>query len=106
MVSPIFNMLKIGETIFDLQRADLPGSVIVGIRPEHFEPATGPEATAFKPTLIEDTGAESFFNFAWNDTAVVARLPAKLAKSQRDNLTLGIDKSSLCFFDPETETLI
>ncbi len=98
-------MLHIGTFNVAIERSDLDGEVIVGIRPEDFVPG-GADGIAVVPALVEATGADTFVSFDWNDAHVTARLAGNIAPSSSEALRLSLDPSKLCFFDPESQTLL
>ncbi|WP_373635737.1 ABC transporter ATP-binding protein [Yoonia sp. SS1-5] len=80
----------------------LAGPVQLGIRPEHLSFATGPADLQVVPTMIENTGAECYVNFALGGVTVTARLPGRMDEDNTDSLGLTIAPGALRFFDMET----
>ncbi len=82
--------------------AGLPQAVQVGIRPEHLMLAVGNPDMQVSPTMIENTGAECYLNFALNGVTVTARLPGRMDEDSTDVVGLSIARGALNFFDAET----
>ncbi|MEO0525002.1 MAG: sn-glycerol-3-phosphate ABC transporter ATP-binding protein UgpC [Pseudomonadota bacterium] len=99
-------ILHVGAFTTAIERSDLDGEVIVGIRPEDFVAAGTADSIAVVPTLVEGTGPDTFVTFDWSDDHVTARLPGNLALSPSKTLQLSLDPAKLCFFDPASQTLL
>ena len=82
--------------------AGLPAAVQVGIRPEHLMPTTGAPDVDVTPTMIENTGAECYLNFALNGVSVTARLPGRMDENRTEQVGLSIAPGALNFFDAVT----
>jgi multiple sugar transport system ATP-binding protein len=88
--------------------------VILGVRPEHLFRYT-PELKAQKPgiasltvpvELVEPTGAETMAVMKVGDTEIVGRFDPDHAPRMGENITLGVDMSHACLFEPATQQLI
>jgi multiple sugar transport system ATP-binding protein len=88
--------------------------VILGVRPEHIfryhadlkaqKPGL---ATLTAPVeLVEPTGAETMAVMKIGDVEIVGRFDPDGAPEMGENITLGIDMSHACLFDPSTKRLI
>jgi multiple sugar transport system ATP-binding protein len=89
-------------------------NVILGVRPEHIFRYT-PELKAAKPSIakvdapvemVEPTGAETIGFMRFGDLEVVGRFDPDEAPRMGETITLGIDMSHACLFDPITKNLI
>jgi len=88
--------------------------VILGVRPEHLFRYT-PELQAQKPgiatltapvELVEPTGAETMAVMRIGDSEIVGRFDPDDAPRMGEDITLGIDMSHACLFDPSSQRLI
>ncbi|MEL6641072.1 MAG: sn-glycerol-3-phosphate ABC transporter ATP-binding protein UgpC [Pseudomonadota bacterium] len=91
--------LHVGAFTCPAPRSVTEGDVIVGVRPEHFLSHETGATLAIDPTLVENTGADTFVTFNWNDTPVTARLPGHVAPVAGVQMTVALDPEALCFFD-------
>ncbi|HEX4765041.1 MAG TPA: sn-glycerol-3-phosphate ABC transporter ATP-binding protein UgpC [Lichenihabitans sp.] len=87
--------------------------VILGVRPEHLsrvDPAQPPRAglaTLEAPVeVVEPTGAETMAILRVGDLEIVGRFAPDLAPRMGETVTLGVDMTRACLFDPETQRLI
>ncbi|WEK51457.1 MAG: sn-glycerol-3-phosphate ABC transporter ATP-binding protein UgpC [Candidatus Kaistia colombiensis] len=89
-------------------------NVILGIRPEHIF-RYSPELKAAKPSIakveapvemVEPTGAETIGFMRFGDLEVVGRFDPDEAPRMGETITLGVDMSHACLFDPITKNLI
>ncbi|QPH52760.1 ABC transporter ATP-binding protein [Pontivivens ytuae] len=111
MGSPPMNMvpaevtgegIRIGDTTLALPTDGLPARVTFGIRPEHLGRATGTPDLTVTPTMIENTGSESYVTFLLGETPVTARLPGRLPEDSTEPLGLAVDPAHVSFFNAET----
>ena len=88
--------------------------VVLGIRPEHLFRYTA-ELKAQKPgmaqitvpvELVEPTGAETMAVMKVGETEIVGRFDPDHAPHMGENITLGVDMSHACLFEPTTQQLI
>jgi multiple sugar transport system ATP-binding protein len=98
--------LTIGDVSLDMG-ADwapdhLPAKVILGARPEHFAYATGTPDLTITPSLIENTGAESYIVFDLAGTSMTAKIPGRIDEDSTAPIALQLARGNLCFFDPDT----
>lgn len=98
--------VQVGDTVLGADTTDLPEKVILGIRPEHFQIATGTPDLTVTPTLIENTGAECYLNFMINGVQGTARLPGRLDEADLSPRGLQIASGAMCFFDATTSERI
>jgi multiple sugar transport system ATP-binding protein len=89
-------------------------NVILGVRPEHIF-RYSPELKAAKPSIakvdapvemVEPTGAETIGFMRFGDLEVVGRFDPDEAPRMGETITLGIDMSHACLFDPITKKLL
>jgi multiple sugar transport system ATP-binding protein len=91
-----------------------PGTkVVLGIRPEHImggetdrpvRTAVGRLNAAVE--VVEPTGAETIVVARVGVRELVARFEPDAAPKEGESLSLGVDMSKACLFDPDTERLI
>ena len=94
--------------------ATWPKHVVLGLRPQyisrHDAGATGrraDHATVAAPIeIVEPTGAETMGILRFGHGEVTARFDAEDAPKVGDSVTLAIDMSKACLFDPETRKLL
>jgi multiple sugar transport system ATP-binding protein len=88
--------------------------VVLGIRPEHLF-RYSPELKAQKPgiaslsvpvELVEPTGAETMAVMKVGDVEIVGRFDPDHAPRMGESITLGVDMSHACLFEPSTQRLI
>ena len=88
--------------------------VILGVRPEHIY-RYGTEIKGQKPDmaalsapveLVEPTGAETMAVMRVGETEIVGRFDPDHAPHMGENITLGVDMSHACLFEPSTQRLI
>jgi multiple sugar transport system ATP-binding protein len=78
----------------------LPAEVTLGLRPEHLALAHDrPADLIVTPTLIENTGAETYLSFALGGKTVTARLPGRMREGASDKVSLTLDRDRICLFD-------
>ncbi len=112
MGSPPMNLVpaRVTETGLDIagtrlemgpgwSAGSLPEQVILGLRPEHLSRADGAADLSVAPLLIENTGAESYVDFALGDTTLTARLPGRIAEDSTRVVELSVARQGLCLFD-------
>ncbi|MEM9797024.1 MAG: sn-glycerol-3-phosphate ABC transporter ATP-binding protein UgpC [Pseudomonadota bacterium] len=97
--------LRVGEQVIDIDQNNLPQDVVLGLRPEHFFLAPDAPILSVEPTMIEDTGADSFVSFDWNGAPVTARLPAG-TMGARNRVGLTFDRAAISLFDAKSEMRI
>lgn len=95
--------LRAGDVTIAADTSGLPEKVIMGIRPEHFQLASGQPDLIVSPTLIENTGAECYFNFDIGGVQGTARLPGRMDEMDLQPRGLAIAPNALCFFDAVTK---
>ncbi len=108
MGSPPMNIIPAVVSNGRLQMGDvslpapdrLPSAVQVGIRPEHL--SVGGSDFDVTPTLIENTGAECYLNFALNGVSVTARIPGRMGEDRTAAVGLQVASDALNFFDAVT----
>jgi len=100
MGSPPMNLVKgqiadgqltIGEFSCAIEHPQKTGEVMVGLRPEHFLTTGDGPTLSVTPTLIENTGADVFLSFEWNNTHLTARLPGQIDAQPGEPITLHLD---------------
>jgi multiple sugar transport system ATP-binding protein len=92
--------LLIGDWRINLDRDTLPPDVILGLRPEHLTLAQGVQPDLeVVPTMIENTGAETYMSFVLSEVPVTARLPGRMAEDLVTKVPLCLDRRALCLFD-------
>ncbi len=94
--------LKLGDTTLPMDVAGLPPSVTLGIRPEHLSLADGPADITVTPTMIENTGAESYISFQIGDATLTAKVPGRVDEDSTAPIGLNIARQSLSLFDAQT----
>ncbi len=95
--------LMVGDWRITMDRGELPPEVILGLRPEHLTLAQGvPPDLEVTPTMIENTGAETYLSFLLGEVNVTARLPGRMAEDAFAKVPLCLDKSALCLFDAKS----
>ena len=98
----------------DINRpAAKPGQrVLLGVRPEHFSPASENRAERFgiKPAIVdahvdmvEPTGSETLLMTTIDGQDAIASCEPDDAPEQGATMKLGIDMRKICLFDPQTE---
>ncbi|MBF6272734.1 sugar ABC transporter ATP-binding protein [Nocardia sp. 852002-20019_SCH5090214] len=86
--------------------ADAAGeTVVVGIRPEHFDPAGGSDGIAMEIDVVEELGSDAYIygrtlGEAGGDQTIVARADWRNPPQKGDKLTLTSDAEHTYFFDP------
>jgi len=88
--------------------------VVLGVRPEHlFRYSTdlknqkpGLASVGAPVELVEPTGAETMAVMKIGETEIVGRFDPDGAPRTGENITLGVDMSHACLFDPTTQRLI
>ena len=77
--------------------------VVLGVRPEALKPTPFEGALQWQGVvdLIELTGPEQIVSVMLNDTRVTATLPADLALTIGQEITLFVDPNRLLFFDAQ-----
>jgi multiple sugar transport system ATP-binding protein len=92
----------------------VPKDVILGVRPEHIYRFT-PELKSRKPAvasidapveLVEPTGAETLAVLRFGDLEITGRFEPDSAPVMGETITLGIDMSRACLFNPTTKVLL
>ena len=94
--------------------ARAPNDLILGVRPEHIYRFT-PDLQSRKPAvaslpapveLVEPTGAETLAVLRLGDLEITGRFEPDTAPTMGETMTLGIDMSRACLFDPTTKALL
>ncbi|KRE97616.1 glycerol-3-phosphate transporter ATP-binding subunit [Frateuria sp. Soil773] len=73
--------------------------VVVGVRPEHLQPAAGEAALEARLELAEPVGNEVFLNLRLGDLALVSRIPPRPLPEPGATLRLALAAERLHFFD-------
>ena len=94
--------LKVGDIHLPISTHGLPPRVTLGIRPEDLRLAGDGPTFSVTPTLIENTGADSYVSFAMGEAQVTARLAGRMPEDSVDQITLSVNPAALNFFDIET----
>jgi multiple sugar transport system ATP-binding protein len=85
-------------------------SMILGLRPEHFEAAQAASSEKIQisitPELVETLGSEKMVHFSLDGQAAVAKIDPLIETPLGHPLKLVIDVSRASLFDPETEQRI
>ncbi|WP_292595859.1 TOBE domain-containing protein, partial [Mesorhizobium sp.] len=94
--------------------AGAPKDVVLGVRPEHIyrfttdlksrKPAVEPMQAPVE--LVEPTGAETLAVLRLGDLEITGRFEPDDAPVMGETITLGIDMSRACLFDPATKALL
>jgi multiple sugar transport system ATP-binding protein len=85
------------------------GTVVVGIRPDHFGPwregaeADGVVRLPITVDLVEPTGARTYVSFTIGKASMLAELPAGAAVAPGARIDLSLDLRRVTLFDPGTE---
>ncbi|HYG04991.1 MAG TPA: sn-glycerol-3-phosphate ABC transporter ATP-binding protein UgpC [Stenotrophomonas sp.] len=79
--------------------------VLVGIRPEHLQPAAAGEPVAFEARVegLEPVGNEIFVNLGLDQQALVMRVPPQSLPPVGGTLPVALHGAHLHFFDPQSE---
>lgn len=82
-------------------------TVVVGIRPEHFEPAAGSDGIAMEIDVVEELGSDAYIygrtlGEAGSGETIVARADWRNPPQKGDKLTLTTGSEHIYFFDPDT----
>ncbi|KRG47409.1 glycerol-3-phosphate transporter ATP-binding subunit [Stenotrophomonas panacihumi] len=79
--------------------------VLVGIRPEHLQPAAAGDTVAFEGKVegIEPVGNEIFVNLTLGEQLLVMRVPPQALPPVGEGLKVALHGAHLHFFDPQTE---
>jgi len=93
--------LQVGDAQIATAAKDLPREVYLGIRPEHFLAAGQDAIVNVAPTLVEDTGSDTYLTFEWGGTDVLARMPGRFAPGEAV-VPLSFDRSRASIFDAES----
>jgi len=85
-------------------------AVVVGLRPESVQPATGqtpaggePFVLTLKPLLTEHTGSDNLVVLAMGDQEIVGKFPTDPPPKLGEPVAVGFDLSRLSVFDATTE---
>jgi len=83
--------------------------ILVGLRPEHFAVAPGPDTAPpieIAAEVVEPLGADTLVFFTAGGRELVARVPPGAARRRGDRVRLHPDVSRIHLFDPATEARI
>lgn len=97
--------IQLGDKLLDVDAEHLPqvdGGITLGIRPEHFSLAEGQADLTVVPTMIENTGAQSYVTFELSGMPVVASLPGRMSETRTAPVGLNFSLRAITAFDPET----
>jgi multiple sugar transport system ATP-binding protein len=87
----------------DWSPSGLPAQVTLGLRPEHLALAHDrPADLTVTPTMIENTGAETYLSFTLSGKTVTARIPGWMRESGVDQVGFTLDRTGICLFDTAT----
>lgn len=84
----------------DWDTATLPADVTLGIRPEQM--TIGGDDLRVHPTMIENTGAESYVSFMLAGAPLTARVPGRMDEDRSDAVGFAVAREKLCLFDAAT----
>ena len=73
--------------------------VVLGVRPEHLQPAPGGAALQARLEVVEPVGNEIFLNLRFGDQALVARVPPRALPEPGSLVALGLSPPHLHLFD-------
>ncbi len=93
--------LDLGGYQIGISTDGLPENVTLGIRPEHLTLSDSPDIVVH-PTMIENTGAESYVQFTLGGETVTAKLPGRMDEDSTAEVPLAIDRGRVSFFDAKT----
>jgi len=97
--------LQLGETTLKIESwhpRTMRERIQLGIRPEHLRLANDDYDFAITPTMIENTGAESYVSFDIAGVSVTARIAGRIEEDLSTPLKLRIDPDALSFFTDDT----
>ena len=94
--------LQVGDVHLAVPTDGLPARVTLGIRPEDLRLAQGGPGFDVTPTLIENTGADSYVSFAMGEAQVTARLAGRMDEDSVETIALAVAPDALSYFDVET----
>jgi multiple sugar transport system ATP-binding protein len=77
--------------------------LIVGIRPEHFGPASDGRALSGRVQVVEPLGSDTLIHFAVGDSTLTARVAPEMRPRPGETLSIGVDPSRIHLFDAATE---
>jgi multiple sugar transport system ATP-binding protein len=77
--------------------------VIVGIRPEHFGPATEGQALSGRVQVVEPLGSDTLIHFTLGQSMLTARVAPEMRPAPGETLSIGVDPSRIHLFDAKTE---
>ena len=80
--------------------AKLPDTLTLGIRPEQM--TVGGSDLIVVPTMIENTGAESYVSFDLAGASLTARVPGRMREESTDPVGFAVAREKLCLFDAQT----
>jgi multiple sugar transport system ATP-binding protein len=78
-------------------------ALIVGIRPEHFGPASDGRALSGRVQVVEPLGSDTLIHFAVGDSTLTARVAPEMRPRPGETLSIGVDPSRIHLFDAATE---
>ncbi|MNN80690.1 sn-glycerol-3-phosphate import ATP-binding protein UgpC [compost metagenome] len=76
--------------------------LVVGVRPEHLQPATGNASFRARIEGLEPVGNEIFVNLRHGEQALVIRVAPQALPALGQELAVGVVSVALHFFDPIT----
>jgi len=95
--------LHLGDVVLPLPAQTLPEQLIVGLRPEHFSIAeSGADGITVTPTMIEETGPDTYVTFELGGVPTTARLAGRVHCPHGETLTLCVAQEAICLFDHAT----
>ncbi|MBB4000603.1 ABC transporter ATP-binding protein [Aureimonas pseudogalii] len=81
--------------------------VIVGIRPEHFQPAADTAATlSVAAQVIEPLGSDTLVHFGLGEVMLTARMPPTVRLEPGQAFQIGVDPAKIHLFDAASEKAI
>jgi multiple sugar transport system ATP-binding protein len=78
-------------------------ALIVGIRPEHFGPASDGRVLSGRVQVVEPLGSDTLIHFAVGDSTLTARVAPEMRPRPGETLSIGVDPSRIHLFDAATE---
>ncbi|WP_299701122.1 ABC transporter ATP-binding protein [uncultured Tateyamaria sp.] len=94
--------LQIGDSRIATSLSNVPQDVLVGVRPEHFNFTEESALVEANPSMMEDTGSDTFLTFEWAGVDVLARMPARFAPGS-NRVPLSFDRGCATVFDADTQ---
>jgi multiple sugar transport system ATP-binding protein len=77
--------------------------VVIGVRPEHFQPTGAGPRLGGAVQVVEPLGSDTLVHFRLGGATVTARLPPDARPVPGETISIGVDPSRLYLFDAGTE---